>query len=83
MQYASNQESEVLVKYGLILFRVNCIRCLVTAKHISASRANKVAIIIGIIFSLLPSSAQAPAKFSWAELALILFPPAPLLARPE
>ena len=25
----------------------------------------------------LPSSAQAPAKFSWAELALILFPPAP------
>jgi hypothetical protein len=27
--------------------------------------------------TLLPSSAQAPAKFSWAELALILFPPAP------
>ena len=29
---------------------------------------------------LLPSSAQAPAQLSWAELVLILFPPAP--ARP-
>ena len=26
---------------------------------------------------LLPSSAQAPAQLSWAELALISFPPAP------
>ena len=30
---------------------------------------------------ILPSSAQAPAQLSWAELALILFPPAP--ARPH
>ena len=29
---------------------------------------------------ILPSSSQAPAQLSWAELALILFPPAP--ARP-
>ena len=31
------------------------------------------------LFLVLPSSAQAPAQLSWAELALILFPPAPSL----
>jgi hypothetical protein len=34
-------------------------------------------------FLILPSSAQDPAQLSWAELALILFPPARPPTRPD
>ena len=59
---------------------------MIVSLALSLSRRRKYFYLSSILFSssfssrktrMLPSSAQAPAQLSWAELALISFPPAP------